>query len=231
LSYRILCRIFPNRSSSTEITTLGDLGMSRLILMTLALAATCNGLAIAQPSNDAVPATLRRTAPSATAQRLAAQPATATPAARLPNGASSVNETYGDWTVNCRLVDGQKHCLLMQTQGNSQTKQRLFEIGLQAPRDGKVEGTVLMPFGLKLDSGALLKLDEKDFGAGLRFSTCVPQGCLLPLSWQAPSIDAMKKAKTLTVASLNLNNGEVVAFKISLEGFAPAVARIVELCK
>jgi invasion protein IalB len=207
--------------------------MSRLILivLTLALVATRHGLAIAQPPNDAVPGTPRKAAPSATSQRLAGQPATATPAAQLPNGASSVNETYADWTVNCRLIDGQKQCLLMQTQGNSQTKQRLFEIELQMPRDGKVEGTILMPFGLKLDSGALLKLDEKDFGAGLRFSTCLPQGCLLPVSWQTPSIDAMKKAKMLTVASLNLNSGEVVAFRISLDGFAPAVARIVELGK
>ncbi len=29
----------------------------------------------------------------------------ATPASTLPNGAASVNETYGDWTVDCRLLD------------------------------------------------------------------------------------------------------------------------------
>jgi invasion protein IalB len=39
----------------------------------------------------------------------------------------------------------------------------------------------------------------------------------------------LKKGKTLTVASLNLNSGEVVTFKISLEGFAAASARIAEL--
>ena len=207
--------------------------MTRLILIvvTLTLVATHNGVAVAQPPNDAGPGAPRKAGPSATGQRLAGQPAAATPTAQLPNGASSVNETYGDWTVNCRLIDVQKQCLLMQTQGNSQTKQRLFEIELQTPRDGKMDGTILMPFGLKLDSGALLKLDEKDFGAALRFSTCLPQGCLLPVSWQTASIDAMKKAKMLTVASLNLNNGEVVTFKVSLDGFAPSVARIVELGK
>ena len=41
----------------------------------------------------------------------------------------------------------------------------------------------------------------------------------------------MKKAKTLGVASLNLSNGEVVAFKVSLEGFAAAIARVAELGK
>jgi invasion protein IalB len=41
----------------------------------------------------------------------------------------------------------------------------------------------------------------------------------------------MKKAKMLTVASLNSNNGEVVTFKVSLDGFAPSLARIAELGK
>ena len=188
-------------------------------------------LNLAQHPNDAVLGTSRKVAPSAPSVGFAAQPAAATPAAQFPNGSSSVNETYGGWIINCRLVDGQKKCLLILAQGNSQTRQRIFEIDLQPPRDGKIEGTILMPFGLKLDSGALLTLDEKDFGPGLRFSTCVPEGCMLPVLWQTAAVDALKKAKALTVASLNLDNGEVVAFNVSLDGFAAAIARIEELDK
>jgi invasion protein IalB len=32
------------------------------------------------------------------------------------------------------------------------------------PKDGKTTGNILMPFGLKLEAGAVLKLDDKDFG-------------------------------------------------------------------
>jgi invasion protein IalB len=189
-------------------------------------------LNLAQHPNDAVLGTPGRNfAPSVPSLRFAAQSAAATPAAQFPNGASSLSETYGGWIISCRLVDGQKRCLLIYAQGNSQTRQRIFEIDLQPPRDGKFEGTILMPFGLKLDTGALLTLDEKDFGPRLRFSTCVPQGCMLPVSWQRAAIDAMKKAKALTVASLNVDNGEVVTFKVSLDGFAPAIARVEELGK
>jgi invasion protein IalB len=163
--------------------------------------------------------------------KVAAQSAAVAPAAQLPNGASSINETYGDWIVDCRLVEGQKQCLLMQAQGNNQTKQRLFEIQLHAPKDGKTEGTILMPFGLKLDNGAVLTLDDKDLGQTLRFSTCMPQGCLMPVSFPAATVDSMKKAKTLGVASLNLGSGEVVAFKVPLEGFAAATVRVSELGK
>jgi hypothetical protein len=35
----------------------------------------------------------------------------ATPTATLPNGASSVNETFGDWTVDCRIVERRKQSL------------------------------------------------------------------------------------------------------------------------
>jgi invasion protein IalB len=152
-------------------------------------------------------------------------------AQQLPNGASSINETYGDWSVNCRIIEGQKQCLLGHAQGNGQTGQRVFVIDLRAPKDGKTEGTIVMPFGLKLDSGAVLKLDDRDLGQGLRFSTCVPQGCLMPVSFPAAATDAMKKGKTLTVASLNMSNSEVVSFNIPLEGFAAAIARIADLAK
>ncbi len=205
--------------------------MSRvyLVLFSGVLAGLLNAgsTAIAQQSAT-TPGAAQKPAPAN--QKFAAQSAAA-PTAQLPNGASSINETYGDWTVNCRLLEGQKQCLLLQAQGDTQTKQRIFEIQLRTPKDGKTDGTILMPFGLKLDSGAMLSLDDKDLGQGLHFSTCTPQGCLLPVSLQTVTIEAMKKGKKLTVASLNLNNGEVVAFKISLEGFATASARVAELAK
>lgn len=151
------------------------------------------------------------------------------PSALLPNGALSVNEAYGDWTVDCRIADSQKRCVLSQAQGNGQTGERVFAIELRTPRDGKTEGTILMPFGVNLDSGAILKLDDKDLGKGLRFSTCVPQGCLLPVSFPTVATDAMRKASKLTVASLNLSSGEAITFNISLNGFSSALDRINQL--
>lgn len=152
-------------------------------------------------------------------------------AAQLPNGATSINETFGDWIVDCRINEGVKQCILLQSQGNAQTRQRTFEIQLHAPKDGKTEGTVLMPFGLKLDSGAVLTLDDKDLGQPLRFSTCMPQGCLMPVSFPAATLESLKKGKVLQIAALSNSTGEVVPFKVSLEGFATGNARVIELSK
>jgi invasion protein IalB len=204
--------------------------MSRLrpFLVALMLASTLgiNGKAIAKQQPDSF-------GPAKKGIHLRASPTLgqlATPAltAQLPNGASSITETYGNWVVDCRLADGQKQCRLLQVQRNIQANQRLLEVEFWMPRDGKVEGTILLPFGLKLDSGALLKLDDQYLGQGLRFLTCVPAGCLLPVSFSMTGIDAMKNGKTLTIASLNLSD-EIVAFKVPLDGFATASARIIEL--
>ena len=167
---------------------------------------------------------------AAQAQQPAMQRPT-TPAATLPNGASSVNETYGDWTVDCRIVERRKQCLLSQAQGNKESGRRVYAIELNAAVGGKIEGTILMPFGLNLDAGAVLKLDDKDLGKGLRFSTCVPQGCLLPVNFPAAATDAMRKGEKLVVASLNLSSNEAVTFNVSLNGFGAALARTTELAK
>ena len=163
--------------------------------------------------------------PGAAQQRPQGAPQGTPPPVQLPNGATAINETYGDWTVDCRIVENRKACVLVQSQGNSQTGQRTFAVELRAPQDGKTEGTLLLPFGLSLDAGVKLKIDDKDLGAAVRFSTCVPAGCLAPVSFPAATTDAMKRGTTLVVSAVNLRGGEPVAFSVSLNGFSAAIAR------
>jgi invasion protein IalB len=198
----------------------------RLFLVTGILVGILNaGGVVAARSADNAPGSAQKTPPAAADQKAAVQ----TEPTPLPNGASSINETYGDWTVDCRFVEHQKQCMIVQVQNNQ--NRRVFEIQLRAPKDAKTEGTILMPFGLKLESGVIMTLDDKKIGPALSFSTCMPQGCLVPVSFPADTVDSMKKSKTLGIASLNVGSGEVVTFKVSLEGFANASARVIELNK
>ncbi|WP_338828273.1 invasion associated locus B family protein [Bradyrhizobium sp. 27S5] len=146
---------------------------------------------------------------------------------QLPKGASAISETYGDWIVKCLLDGGAKLCTLSQTQLSKETNQQIFAIEL-IPRDGKAEGNILMPFGLKLDTGAVVKLDGKDLEQ-TRFSTCTAQGCLLPVSFPTVVTDTMSKAKTLTVAAQNINGGQAVVFNVPLNGFGGALERTIQL--
>ncbi|WP_076859011.1 invasion associated locus B family protein [Bradyrhizobium mercantei] len=148
-------------------------------------------------------------------------------AVQLPRGASAISETYGDWIVKCQLDGGARLCTLSQTQTSKETNQQVFAIELLL-RNGKAEGNMLMPFGLKLDAGAVVKLDGKDLEQ-TRFSTCTAQGCLLPVSFPTVVTDTMSKANTLTVAAQNINTGQAVVFNIPLNGFAAALERTIQL--
>ncbi|CAH1667910.1 Invasion protein [Hyphomicrobiales bacterium] len=212
--------------------------MSRHHLRNISFAA----LAFAIGSLTAAPSVMAQGAPAARPAPKPAPPAAqnqaapgvsqpAAQAATLPNGASAINETFGDWTVDCRINAGQRLCVLLQSQGNSQTGQRVFAVELRTPKDGRAEGTILFPFGMKLENGAVLRLDDKDLGQGLRFSTCLAQGCLLPISFPTVATDAMKAGKALTVAALNLTNNEPVSFNVSLAGFGAAFDRIAQIDK
>ena len=151
------------------------------------------------------------------------------PVVSLPNGAISIEEVYGDWTVNCAIADNQKRCGFSQEQGNSQTGQRLFAIDLQPPEEGQTNGVLLLPFGLKLDEGVKLKLDEQNLGQGARFSTRIPAGCLVPVSFPTVATDTMRKGEKLVVTATHNGGGEAPIFTVSLTGFTAAISRVAEL--
>ncbi len=180
----------------------------------------------------AAPMTLAMAVSAAAQQQRHAAPALAQAVAEtLPGGASSVQETYGAWTVNCRIVENRKACTFSQVRGNQQTGQRSFAIELRPPAEGKTEGVLVLPFGLALSAGVKLALDDKPLGQTVPFSTCVPDGCLAPVSFPTVAIDAIRKAKTMTVTVAPSGGGEPAALIVGLEGFASALNRITELAK
>lgn len=185
----------------------------RLLLMSASIAISMAGSAAAQQQKHAAPAL--------------APPAIES----LPGGASSVQETYGAWTVNCRIVENRKTCTLSQMRGNQQTGQRSFAIELRTPADGKTEGVLVLPFGLALSAGVKLALDEKSLGQTVPFSTCVPDGCLAPVSFPTVATDAIRKGKAMTITVAPSGGGEPVALAVGLEGFASALNRITQLAK
>jgi invasion protein IalB len=72
-------------------------------------------------------------------------------------------------------------------------------------------------------------LDDKDVAQGLHFSTCLAQGCIVPVSFPSTSIDTIRRAKTLTVGALSIDNDRSVTFSVVLDGFAAAIDRAIQL--
>jgi invasion protein IalB len=162
---------------------------------------------------------------------LMAFPATAG-AAGLPGGATSLNESHGDWALRCgergAAGDATTLCSVTQTQIDKNTKRRVLAIALNPQKGGGIKGIVMMPFGLLLDNGATFQLDDGAATSPTHFRTCVPAGCILPIDWPDSTVKAMRSAKTLKISAV-MDNGKPAPFSISMNGFDGAMDRAAEL--
>ena len=150
-------------------------------------------------------------------------------ASSLPGGASSLSETYKDWRVACIQQGTAKRCAMSQVQ-TQQNGQRILAIELNALSGNVVSGTLVLPFGLALDSGATLQIDEKPVMKPLRFRTCLPDGCLLPVTFDAAT-RAMLRSGTALKVKAAADGGAAASFSISLQGFPTALDRVGALAR
>lgn len=201
-------------------------GMRRSLAILSCSAIALLGLAtIAQSaSSDQTDAADRA---SASAERIhVAQADEAVPS--LPGGASSLQETYQDWQVGCALSDGVKLCSMSQQQHNVQTQQRVLAAGLVVEGSG-LGGALVLPFGLELDSGVSLQVDDAAPLGTKPFSTCLPGGCVVPLSFDAALVETLAASAALKIAAKADGSREDVALEVSLKGFSQAWKRLAEL--
>jgi invasion protein IalB len=147
----------------------------------------------------------------------------------LPGGASALQETHGDWAVACTQPAGKKVCTFSQQQMDKETRQRMLAIEL-SPAVEKADGTLLLPFGLAVAREVIVQIGETTLGMPLRFRTCLPAGCVVPLSFGPREIGELRKGKALTVRATG-DGGQPAVFTISLEGFASAMDRTAALAK
>lgn len=146
----------------------------------------------------------------------------------LPGGASSLRETYQDWSVTCQVTDKARRCVMTQQQVQ-QDGMRVLSIELQSTGDAAT-GTLVLPFGLKLDAGVTLAVDDRPPLPVLRFSTCLPAGCLVPLALDAKTIAGLRTAQTIRIDTLG-GDGQKMTFPAPLKGFTTALDRIRTLGK
>jgi len=145
-------------------------------------------------------------------------------ASSLPGGASSLNETYKDWRVACVSQGTAKRCVFSQVQAQ-QNGQRVLAIELNAPSGNTVTGTLVLPFGLALDSGVTFQIDEKPAMRPVRFRTCLPAGCVVNVSFDPPTLAVLRAGAALKVKA-TADGGAAAPFSISLQGFGTALDRV-----
>ncbi len=143
----------------------------------------------------------------------------------LPGGASSLTETFEDWTVSCAAANGKTQCVVSQTQAQQQNGQRVLDIRLSPlPQDNAYQGNLTLPFGLEFSRGVTMQLDDGQIGKPYNFKTCFPAGCIVPISFDKTTLDATRKGKALKLAAVSIDN-QNIPFTVSLKGFGAAVDR------
>lgn len=154
-------------------------------------------------------------------------------AAGLPGGASSLTETYGNWTVTCLVQkqgENQKVLCSMSQQQVDDKRQRALAVEISPSDKNSAAGAFVLPFGLNLAAGATLQLDETPADKPLAFTTCLPAGCIVPVNFDAAKADALGKGQNLSVLAQAMD-GNPIKLNVPLDGFSAALKRTRELLK
>lgn len=87
-------------------------------------------------------------------------------------------------------------------------------------------GNIVLPFGLRLGEGVVLKDDDQSAWLAATFSTGLPVGCLAPLALEADAVARLRSANVMNLEATADDDGAEVAFSVSLKGFSAAHDRL-----
>ncbi|MBB6303801.1 invasion associated locus B family protein [Rhizobium leucaenae] len=147
----------------------------------------------------------------------------------LPNGASSLQETYQDWRVACSQRDKTSGsiCTIAQDQ-TQQNGQRLLAVEIQMRPDGGAVATLLLPFGILFDSGVTPNVDDQPPLKPVRFRTCLPTGCIALFPIDSTTITKLRVGSRLNL-KVTADPDKELSFQVSLRGLSAALDRVVAL--
>lgn len=150
----------------------------------------------------------------------------------LPNGATSLTETYGTWTVNCGVQDGQKACAMFRQEVNAQN-QPVLSMNVSTEQSDTVSGILIVPFGVLVSKPIHLQIDDSKLTLDTSVRTCVPGGCVVPVSFNKAQIAGLRAGKQLKMSATSAANGEpkIDNLYIQLDGFGGALDRLTALKK
>ncbi|AQX18021.1 MULTISPECIES: invasion associated locus B family protein [Bartonella] len=150
--------------------------------------------------------------------------------ASLPNGASSLTETYGLWNVNCNLQDGKKVCFMYRQEVNDQNRV-ILAMNISSNSDGTLTGTLTVPFGILVSKPIRLQVDGGKNVIETNIRTCIPAGCIVPVAFDKNYVAALRAGKKLNLAMTVSTPGEPALndLFVQLSGFSDALNRFIAL--
>lgn len=166
----------------------------------------------------------------------------------LPGGASTLQETYQSWQLTCKAMPQpsdstataakdprpadavRPSCSIAQVQLDQASRKLLLSVELRlsdAKPRSKLEGVIVLPFGLAVAKPIVMKSEDKAV-QDLAITTCLPVGCIVPLTPTPEVIAVLGKGKPLTIQAQDAE-GRAVSFAIQSTGFPEASKRLQSL--
>ncbi len=143
------------------------------------------------------------------------------------NAQESTSYTYGDWKVTCVERENALPCEMTQSLIDSTSGQTVTHFSLAySPVDEAYAIQISVPLGVKLEGGMVIKAGETVV-EGIRFSRCLPGGCLIEAKLEDPLLGAMSAGGEAAIAVVDAS-GQAVSLPYSLNGFADAKAQLVK---
>lgn len=138
-----------------------------------------------------------------------------------------LEEHYQDWTVSCERADLTTTCSMHQQLYHSETRQRMLAIELRREASA-LSGVIVVPFGLRVDRSIKLLVDTNLPGYDVAVRTCVPSGCVIPVTFSEDFAVQLQRGSALSLNAMT-DSDETVGLGFSLYGFSAATARLNEI--
>jgi len=138
------------------------------------------------------------------------------------------------WAVRCPETKDakadKKQCEVFQRIDMKGADARVAELAIGFPTDKDIEkggafGAVVLPLGILLDQGVVMKVEEVKKPSSFKVRYCTNAGCVSYVNIGKSLLESMKKAKTVTFAFKTME-GQDVNLIMSLTGLETALKEI-----
>jgi invasion protein IalB len=129
------------------------------------------------------------------------------------------------WVTSCRGEASARVCDAVQSLVDTSTQREVVRIAFAKQKaTGRVGILIKTPLGLRLDTGAMLRLNGATAGSieGLVYSRCLADGCYAEKPLTAAEVVRIKNARSVDVVLLNLQGGPV-SISVTVTGLAAAI--------
>ncbi|WP_346891901.1 invasion associated locus B family protein [uncultured Roseibium sp.] len=142
---------------------------------------------------------------------------------------SQTTATFGDWTVQCRLLDDKstKLCEMLQAIAAKDNKGLLAKIAVgRLPGKEAMRVVVQLPLAVHLGSPVELRVGDK-VAVKAPYETCYPDFCLAGAVFSDAAAQIFKKAKAMTIVFAD-RSGAAKGVPVSLTGFTAAFKKALD---